>query len=153
MLTKQYWLIGVRRMVGLFAFFYACLHFTTYIWLDKFFDLHEMWADILKRKFITVGFSGVRPAHPAGSDVDGGMDPAAGWHAMAAAASIDLYQRHCRGGALCVAGQRRTSTCRWSTVLILAVLLGYRIAVWASPKLATHKAKSLSEPRVEVPER
>lgn len=56
MLTKQYWLIGVRRMVGLFAFFYACLHFTTYIWLDKFFDLHEMWADILKRKFITVGF-------------------------------------------------------------------------------------------------
>jgi sulfoxide reductase heme-binding subunit YedZ len=56
MLTKQYWLIGVRRMVGLFAFFYACLHFTTYIWLDKFFDLHEMWADIVKRKFITVGF-------------------------------------------------------------------------------------------------
>ena len=56
MLTRQYWLIGVRRMLGLFAFFYACLHFTTYIWLDKFFDLHEMWADILKRKFITVGF-------------------------------------------------------------------------------------------------
>lgn len=58
MITKQYWLIGVRRMIGLFAFFYACLHFTTYIWLDKFFDLHEMWADILKRKFITVGFLG-----------------------------------------------------------------------------------------------
>jgi sulfoxide reductase heme-binding subunit YedZ len=56
MLTKQYWLIGARRLVGLFAFFYACLHFTTYIWLDKFFDLHDMWADILKRKFITVGF-------------------------------------------------------------------------------------------------
>lgn len=56
MITKQYWLVGARRMVGLFAFFYACLHFTTYIWLDKFFDLHEMWADIVKRKFITVGF-------------------------------------------------------------------------------------------------
>jgi sulfoxide reductase heme-binding subunit YedZ len=56
MLTKQYWLIGARRLVGLFAFFYACLHFTTYIWLDKFFDLHDMWADVLKRKFITVGF-------------------------------------------------------------------------------------------------
>jgi methionine sulfoxide reductase heme-binding subunit len=57
-LTKQYWLIGVRRMIGLFAFFYGCLHFTTYIWLDKFFDVHAMIKDIGKRPFITVGFTG-----------------------------------------------------------------------------------------------
>ena len=50
-------LIRFRRMLGLFAFFYACLHFTTYIWLDKFFDLSEMWKDIAKRKYITVGFT------------------------------------------------------------------------------------------------
>jgi sulfoxide reductase heme-binding subunit YedZ len=50
-------LVRFRRMLGLFAFFYACLHFTTYIWLDKFFDLSEMWKDIAKRKYITVGFS------------------------------------------------------------------------------------------------
>jgi sulfoxide reductase heme-binding subunit YedZ len=56
-ITKQYWLIGVRRLIGLLAFFYASLHFTTYIWLDKFFDLHEMFKDIAKRPFITVGFS------------------------------------------------------------------------------------------------
>jgi methionine sulfoxide reductase heme-binding subunit len=56
-LTKQYWLIGVRRMIGLFAFFYACLHFTTYIWLDKFFDVHEMIKDVYKRPFITAGFT------------------------------------------------------------------------------------------------
>jgi methionine sulfoxide reductase heme-binding subunit len=56
-LTRQYWLIGIRRMVGLFAFFYGTLHFTTYIWLDKFFDVHEMAKDIAKRPFITVGFS------------------------------------------------------------------------------------------------
>jgi methionine sulfoxide reductase heme-binding subunit len=56
-ITKQYWLIGVRRMAGLLAFFYGCLHFTTYIWLDKFFDLHEMIKDIYKRPFITVGFT------------------------------------------------------------------------------------------------
>jgi sulfoxide reductase heme-binding subunit YedZ len=56
-ITRQYWLIGIRRMVGLFAFFYGTLHFTTYIWLDKFFDTHEMWKDIAKRPFITVGFS------------------------------------------------------------------------------------------------
>src|ERR1041384_211779 len=53
--TGQIWLIRYRRMFGLFAFFYACLHFTTYIWLDKFFNLHEMLADIVKRKFITIG--------------------------------------------------------------------------------------------------
>ncbi len=56
-ITRQYWLIGVRRMIGLFAFFYGCLHFTTYIWLDKSFDVHEMLKDIAKRPFITIGFS------------------------------------------------------------------------------------------------
>jgi len=56
-ITRQYWLIGVRRMIGLFAFFYGTLHFLTYIWLDKFFDIHEMLKDIAKRRFITVGFS------------------------------------------------------------------------------------------------
>jgi sulfoxide reductase heme-binding subunit YedZ len=49
-------LIRLRRMLGLFAFFYGCLHFLTYIWLDKFFDLAEMWKDIYKRPYITIGF-------------------------------------------------------------------------------------------------
>jgi sulfoxide reductase heme-binding subunit YedZ len=56
-LTGQPWLIRFRRMLGLFAFFYASLHFTTYIFLDKFFDVHEMVKDIGKRKFITIGFT------------------------------------------------------------------------------------------------
>ena len=56
-LTKQYWLIQYRRMLGLFAFFYGCLHFTTYIWLDQFFDLHSIAKDVVKRPFITVGFT------------------------------------------------------------------------------------------------
>jgi methionine sulfoxide reductase heme-binding subunit len=51
-------LIRYRRMIGLFAFFYGCLHFLTWIWLDKFFDPHEMWADIVKRRYITVGMAG-----------------------------------------------------------------------------------------------
>jgi methionine sulfoxide reductase heme-binding subunit len=56
-LTGQYWLIQYRRMLGLFAFFYGCLHFTTYVWLDQFFDLHSIAKDIVKRPFITVGFT------------------------------------------------------------------------------------------------
>jgi len=56
-LTRQYWLIGLRRMLGLFAFFYGTLHLMTYVWLDKFFDVHEMLADIAKRRFITAGMT------------------------------------------------------------------------------------------------
>lgn len=48
--------IQLRRMLGLFAFFYAALHFVTYIWLDQFFIVQEMIADVFKRPFITVGF-------------------------------------------------------------------------------------------------
>jgi len=51
-------LISFRRMIGLFAFFYATLHFLTYIWLDKFFDMHEIVKDVYKRPFITAGFTG-----------------------------------------------------------------------------------------------
>jgi sulfoxide reductase heme-binding subunit YedZ len=56
-LTAWNWLLKLRRMLGLFAFFYALLHFTTFLWFDHFFDLAAMWNDVLKRPFITVGFS------------------------------------------------------------------------------------------------
>ncbi|VAW50346.1 Protein-methionine-sulfoxide reductase heme-binding subunit MsrQ [hydrothermal vent metagenome] len=49
-------LIKFRRMLGLFAFFYACLHFITYVWFDQFFDWREILIDIPKRPFITIGF-------------------------------------------------------------------------------------------------
>ncbi|MGH9353322.1 MAG: sulfite oxidase heme-binding subunit YedZ [Terriglobia bacterium] len=51
-------LIRFRRMLGLFAFFYVFLHFSTWIGLDKFFDLKEMLHDVHKRPFITAGFTG-----------------------------------------------------------------------------------------------
>ncbi|HEY3444283.1 MAG TPA: protein-methionine-sulfoxide reductase heme-binding subunit MsrQ [Paludibaculum sp.] len=44
-----------RRMIGLFAFFYGCLHLMTYVWLDKFFDVADIWKDVSKRRFITMG--------------------------------------------------------------------------------------------------
>jgi methionine sulfoxide reductase heme-binding subunit len=51
-------LIRFRRMLGLFAFFYACLHFSTWLGLDQFFDWSSMMKDIAKRPYITVGFFG-----------------------------------------------------------------------------------------------
>jgi|SRR5208283_528253 len=50
-------LIRFRRMIGLFAFFYGCLHLLTYLWFDKLFDFHEIWKDVAKRPFITAGFT------------------------------------------------------------------------------------------------
>jgi methionine sulfoxide reductase heme-binding subunit len=50
-------LIRFRRMIGLFAFFYGSLHFLTYLWLDKDFELREMLKDVGKRPFITAGFA------------------------------------------------------------------------------------------------
>jgi methionine sulfoxide reductase heme-binding subunit len=55
-LSKWNWLIKLRRMAGLFTFFYGLLHFTTFFWFDHFFDISEMLKDVIKRPFILVGF-------------------------------------------------------------------------------------------------
>lgn len=46
-----------RRMTGLFSFFYVCLHVISYVWLDMLFDWSVLWADVMKRLYITVGFA------------------------------------------------------------------------------------------------
>lgn len=56
-LTGWNTLAQLRRMLGLFAFLYVSLHFTTYIWLDKFFEWSEVVEDVAKRPFITIGFA------------------------------------------------------------------------------------------------
>jgi sulfoxide reductase heme-binding subunit YedZ len=50
-------LLRYRRMLGLFAFFYACLHFLSYAWLDQYFVLADIIKDVVKRPYITVGFA------------------------------------------------------------------------------------------------
>ncbi len=56
-LTQWNWLVRLRRMLGLYAFFYGVLHLITYLWLDQFFDWAGILKDVLKRPFITVGFA------------------------------------------------------------------------------------------------
>ncbi len=55
--TAITWLVNLRRMLGLFAFFYACLHLLVYAWLDQYFVWSSMVEDIVKRPYITVGFT------------------------------------------------------------------------------------------------
>jgi sulfoxide reductase heme-binding subunit YedZ len=56
-LTRWHNIIKIRRMIGLFSFFYATLHFVSYVWLDQFFALTEMIKDLTKRPFIMAGYT------------------------------------------------------------------------------------------------
>jgi sulfoxide reductase heme-binding subunit YedZ len=138
------WLIRYRRMFGLFAFFYATLHFLTYIWLDKFFDVHEMLHDVAKRRFITVGFTGFVLLIPlALTSTKGWIRRLGGkrWQALHRLIYFSAIAGVIHYWWLVKADIR--DPLKYGA--ILAVLLGYRIAVWARPKLAANKAKSLRE--------
>jgi len=62
LITPLRWLTGwnkiitLRRMLGLYVFFYATIHMLLYLWLDQFFDFNDIVQDIIKRPFITIGF-------------------------------------------------------------------------------------------------
>ncbi len=56
-ITRWHNIIQYRRMFGLFVFFYVCVHLSSYIVLDQFFDFSEIIDDVFKRPFITAGFS------------------------------------------------------------------------------------------------
>jgi sulfoxide reductase heme-binding subunit YedZ len=149
-LTGQLWLIRYRRMFGLFAFFYGTLHFLTYIWLDKFFDLHEMLHDVAKRKFITVGFTGFVLLIPlALTSTTGWIRRLGGkrWQALHRLIYFSAIAGVIHYWWLVKADVREPL----KYGVILAVLLGYRIAVGAGPKLGAKNAKSRHE-RVEVSE-
>lgn len=64
LLTGIAWQIQLRRMMGLFMFFYACLHFTTYLWLDHWFDWEAITKHIIKHPWVLVGFSAFLLAWP-----------------------------------------------------------------------------------------
>lgn len=55
--TGWAWPLRLRRMFGLFTFFYAVLHLGAYLWLDQWFDLAAIWKDVLKRPYITAGLA------------------------------------------------------------------------------------------------
>jgi len=64
LLTGAVWQIQLRRMMGLFMFFYACLHFLTYLWLDQWFAWTDIAKDIAKHPYVLVGFSAFVLATP-----------------------------------------------------------------------------------------
>ena len=98
-------LVRYRRMLGLFAFFYVCLHFLIWFVLDKFFSLPEMWADILKRPYITVGMAGFAMLIPLAVTSTAGWVRRMGFTEMAAAAPPGLFCGAGRRDSLLLAGE------------------------------------------------
>jgi len=99
-------LIRFRRMLGLFAFFYVCLHFLTYIGPDQSFDLAAMWKDV-EAPLHHGRFSGIRSADSAGNHFNGRVDPPPGRQALANVASLDLHCGYLRRNSLLLAGEIR----------------------------------------------
>ena len=142
-LTGQLWLIGLRRMIGLFAFSYGCLHFLTYIWLDQGFNIHSMTKDVYKRPFITLGFTAFVLLIP-----------------LAVTSTRKMIQR--LGGRhwqwlhrlIYVSATAAIVHFTWAMKkdihrpieygIVLAILLGYRVVAWA-------RASARSQPK-RVPE-
>ncbi len=138
-------LIKFRRMLGLFAFFYGCLHFTTYIWLDKFFNLHEMLADVAKRKFITIGLTAFILLIPLAVTSTAGWIRRLGgkrWQSLHRLIYISAIAGVIHYLWLVKADIREPL----EYGAILALLLAYRVVVWARPLMK----KPISPVRIEA---
>jgi sulfoxide reductase heme-binding subunit YedZ len=139
-------LIKFRRLLGLFAFFYGCLHFLTYIWLDKFFNVHEMLADIAKRKFITIGFTGFVLLIPLALTSTSGWIRRLGgkrWQALHRLIYVSAIAGVIHYIWLVKADVRKPL----EYGAVLAALLGYRIAVALMPTLKKRNPFSSVEAR------
>jgi methionine sulfoxide reductase heme-binding subunit len=142
-------LIRFRRMFGLFAFFYGCLHFTTYIWLDKFFNLHEMLADIAKRKFITVGLTAFVLLIPLAATSTAGWIRRLGgkrWQTLHRLIYVSAIAGVVHYLWLVKADIRKPL----EYGAILTVLLTYRIVVWTRPLI---KKPGIDKPSPIAPAR
>lgn len=131
-------LIKYRRMLGLFAFFYAMLHFLTYLVLDHFFDFRAVVGDIVKRPYVTAGFVSLVLMIPLALTSSASMIRRMGkrWQQLhrlvyiaAAAAVLHFYW-------LVKADIRRPA----QYGAVLALLLGYRLVIALKPAIAKRLA-------------
>jgi sulfoxide reductase heme-binding subunit YedZ len=133
-------LLRFRRMLGLYAFFYAALHFTTYFWFDKWFDFAEILKDIGKRPFITVGFAAFVLLIPLAVTSTRAMARKLGrrWqvlhraiYAIAALAILHFWWMK--------AGKHDLLLPKIYGAIVI-VLLGWRLFVWARERIARRSA-------------
>jgi sulfoxide reductase heme-binding subunit YedZ len=140
-LAHQLWLIKLRRMFGLFAYFYGCLHFLTYIWLDQGFDVHSMIKDVYKRPFITMGFTAfVLLAPLAGTSTRKMIQRLGGrrwqWLHRLIYASATVAIVHFTWAMK----KDRHRPIEYG--IVLAMLLGYRVVLWVRPRVMDKRKRA-----------
>ena len=141
-------LIRFRRMLGLFAFFYVCMHFLTYLGPDQSFDLSGMWKDVAKRPFITVGFAGFVSLIPLA------ITSTAGWIRRVGGKRWQMLHRLIYFAAVCgvvhyywlVKSDVRKPVFYGALV---AILLLWRLASWIFKRRSQAPAR-VTAPRVSV---
>ncbi|WP_261523782.1 protein-methionine-sulfoxide reductase heme-binding subunit MsrQ [Burkholderia multivorans] len=140
-------LLRFRRMIGLFAFFYATLHFTTYFWFDKWFDVAAILKDVGKRPFITVGFAAFVLLIPLAATSPRAMVRRLGRHwatlhraiyAIAACAVLHFWWMR--------AGKHDLTQPKLYAAIV-AALLGWRLIAWAVRRLHAARDAQKNERR------
>jgi sulfoxide reductase heme-binding subunit YedZ len=140
----------VRRMFGLFAFFYGSLHFLTYLYFDKFFEWEEILVDIPKRPFILVGFATLMTMVPLALTSTDRMAKRLGgkrWTMLHRLVYLTAI-----GGTIHYLWLVKADIQRPLTYGgIFAVLLGYRLWYYLAPKISAFRAKAVRkvEPTLE----
>jgi methionine sulfoxide reductase heme-binding subunit len=138
------WPITLRRLLGLFAFAYVCLHFGVWLVIDHFFDWSEMGADIVKRPYVTVGMLGLTLLMPLAATSTTGMIKRLGGAAW--------RRLHRLAYAAAVAGclhylwlVKKVVVLPYLYIAILAVLLGIRI--WDAAQKGARRRQAHAPPR------
>lgn len=132
-----------RRMLGLYAFFYVCLHVSGYIVLDQFFDWPAIWQDIIKRNYITVGMVSFILLIPLAVTSTNTMVKRLGGKRW-----ITLHKLvYVIGVAACFHFYMMRKGVQWEPIIygaVLLVLLGYRAVVWLKRKTKNNPAPSVA---------
>ncbi len=134
-----------RRMFGVYAFFYGCLHFFTYLYFDKLFEWNEILADIPKRPFITVGFTSLFLMLPLALTSTDRITKGMGgkrWTALHRLIYFTAIGAVIHYLWLVKADKSRPLTYG----AIVAVLLGYRLWVYLAPRVTSYLAKQKQQP-------
>ena len=139
-LTGANWVVKLRRQVGLYAFFYACLHLLTYVWFDKFFGAREIVEDVWARPFITIGMASFLLLVPLAATSTGGMIKRLGGKRWAKLHKL-TYVAAVGGVVHFYMGVKADTTTPILFAVALALMLGYR---WVRSRMdATPKGETL----------
>jgi len=144
-ITGWNWLLRLRRMLGLFAFFYGIVHFSSYIAFDHVFDAVAILKDIVKRPFITVGFTALVLLVPLAVTSTNAMVRRLGAHNWRALHRL-VYPIAALGVLHFWWMVKRDITEPAIYAAILALLLGYRLVAYLRETLALRWARGANGP-------